>query len=285
MIRTMRQKLLARRRFRTLMRLPENQLDLAEAALCIAWEDQGANDPRAALHQLDTIAEAARPRIRGLVQPPNIVGALNGYLFDELGFRGNTWSYSDPENSFLDHVLNARAGLPIVLALIYIEVGRRLGLPIVGLALPGHFLARYVAPEIGDLFVDPFNSGRLWTYAECETQVAGFYGSTTPALIAQVMAPPSKRDILGRMLRNLKNTYIERGDVAHALAAVERIMLVEPDNIPELRDRGLLRERLGQLHGALEDLDRYARLAPRAADLPQIRQHARDLAERLAHGN
>src|SRR5262245_51995630 len=285
MIRAMHQKLLARRRFYKLLRLPESQLDLAEAALCIAWEDQGADDPRAALHQLDAIADAARPRIKGLIQPPNIVGALNGYLFDDLGFRGNTWSYGDPENSFLDHVLEARAGLPIVLALIYIEIGRRLDLPIVGLALPGHFLARYVAPEIGDLFVDPFNGGRLWTQAECETQVAGFYGSATPALLKQVMAPPSKRDILGRMLRNLKNTYVERGDVALALAASERIMLIEPDNLAELRDRGLLRARLGQLHKALEDLDRYARLAPRAADLPQIRQHARDLAERLAQGN
>src|SRR5262245_33366884 len=117
----MRQQLLARRRLRTLLRLPESQIDLAEAALCIAWEDQGADAPRAALRQLDTIAEAARPRITGLIQPPNIVGALNGYLFDELGFRGNTWTYSDPENSFLDRVLETRAGLPILLALIYIE--------------------------------------------------------------------------------------------------------------------------------------------------------------------
>jgi regulator of sirC expression with transglutaminase-like and TPR domain len=284
-IRVMRQQLLARRRLHMLLHLPESQLDLAEAALCIAWEDQGAGDLRSALRQLDTIAEGARPRIRGLIQPPNIVGALNGYLFDELGFRGNTWSYGDPENSFLDRVLEARAGLPILLALIYIEVGRRLGLPIVGLALPGHFLARYIAPEIGDLFVDPFNGGRLWTRTECETQVAGLYGSATPALIEQVMAPPSKHYILARMLRNLKNTYVERGDIDRALAAVERIMLIEPDNISELRDRGLLRARLGQLHRALEDLDHYARRAPTAADLPQIRQHARGLAERLARGN
>ena len=281
----MGQQLLARRRLHTLLRLPDSQLDLAEAALCIAWEDQGAGDPRAALRQLDTIAEGVRPRIKGLIRPPNIVGALNGYLFDELGFRGNTWSYSDPENSFLDHVLEARAGLPILLALIYIEVGRRLGLPIVGLALPGHFLIRYIAPEIGDLFIDPFTGGRLWTRTDCETQVAGLYGSATPALIEQVMAPPSKRDILARMLRNLKNTYVERGDIDRALAAVERILLIEPDNISELRDRGLLRARLGQLHRALEDLDRYARLAPNAADLVQIRQHARGLAERLAQGN
>jgi regulator of sirC expression with transglutaminase-like and TPR domain len=285
MIRAMRQELLARRRLQTLLRLPENQLDLAEAALCVAWEDQGAGDLRSALHYLDTIAEAVRPRIQGLIQPPNIVGALNGYLFDNLGFRGNTWSYSDPENSFLDRVLETRAGLPIALSLIYIEVGQRLGLPIVGLALPGQFLARYIAPEIGDLYIDPFNSGRLWTRTECEIQVASFYGSVTPALIEQVMAPPTKRAILARMLRNLKNTYVERGQIDRALAAVERILLIEPENIPELRDRGLLRARLGQLHSALEDLDRYARMAPSAADLPQIRKHARDISARLAKGN
>jgi len=275
----------ARRRFRALIRRPEAQIDLADAALCIAWEDQGAGDPQATLRELDAIAGAARPRITGLTRPPNIVGALNGYLFDELGFRGNTWSYSDPENSFLDHVLETRAGLPIALAVIYIEIGRRLSLPIVGLALPGHFLARYVAPEIGDVYVDPFNRGRLWTRAECERQVAGFYGTVTPALLEQVMAPPTKRAILVRMLRNLKSTYIERGDEVHALAAVERIILIEPDAPQDLRDRGPLRARHGQLLGALEDLDRYARHAPRAADMPQIRQQARALAERLAQGN
>ncbi len=274
----------ARRRFRVLIRRPESQIDLAEAALCIAWEDQGVGDPRAALRELDTIAERAKPRITGLTRPPNIVGALNGYLFDELGFHGNTWSYSDPANSFLDRVLVTRAGLPITLSVIYIEVGRRLGLPIVGLALPGHFLARYMVPG-DDIFIDPFNSGRLWSQSECEAQVAGFYGSVTPALIEQIMAPPAKRDILARMLRNLKNTYVESGDLVRAAAAVERIILIEPDNLQELRDRGLLRARLGQIHAALEDLDRYARLAPHAPDLAQIRQHARALAERLAKGN
>src|SRR6185436_14411983 len=106
------------RRFRRVIRRPEEQLDLAEAALCIAWEDQGAGDPQACLRELDVIAAAARPRISGLTRPPNIVGALNGYLFDMLGFRGNTWNYSDPTNSFLDHVLETRAGLPIALSVI-----------------------------------------------------------------------------------------------------------------------------------------------------------------------
>jgi regulator of sirC expression with transglutaminase-like and TPR domain len=275
----------ARRRFQRVIRRPEEQLDLAEAALCIAWEDQGAGDPQACLRELDAIAAAARPRISGLTRPPNIVGALNGYLFDILGFRGNTWSYSDPANSFLDRVLETRAGLPIALSVLYMEIGRRLGLPIVGLALPGHFLARYLAPDIGDVFIDSFNRGRLWSRVECERQVAGFYGSAAPALMDQFMAPPSKRAILARMLRNLKNTYVEGEDFARALAAADRIMLLEPDNAQEVRDRGLLRSRLGQLHGALEDLDRYARMAPRAADLPQLRDRAREMAARMAKGN
>jgi regulator of sirC expression with transglutaminase-like and TPR domain len=275
---------LPRRRFRALIRRPETQLDLAEAALCIAWEDQGAGEPRSGLRELDTIAAAARPRLARLDSPRDIVGALNAYLFDEMGFRGNTWSYSDPANSFLDRVLETRTGLPITLSLLYIEIGGRLGLPIVGLALPGHFLARYAAPG-HDLIVDPFNRGRLWSRSECETQVAGLYGAATPALMDQLMVPPSKREILARMLRNLKNSYAERGDFPHTLAAAERIVLLEPDNPAELRDRGLLRARAGQLHGALEDLDRYARLAPRAADIPQVRRQARALAERLAKGN
>jgi regulator of sirC expression with transglutaminase-like and TPR domain len=280
----MSQETAARRRFRGLIRRPEAQLDLAEAALCIAWEDQGAGEPEVALRELDAIADAVRPRISGLRRPPNIIGVLNAYLFDELGFRGNTWHYSDPANSFLDHVLATRAGLPITLSVIYMEVGRRLGLPIVGLALPGHFLARYMAPG-DDMFVDPFNRGRMWTHAECEAQVAGFYGSATPALIEQIMAPPSGRDILIRMLRNLKNIYVESGDLSHALMAVERIILLAPNDAQEVRDRGLLRARVGRFHGALEDLDRYARMAPHAPDLAQIRQQVRVIADRLARGN
>jgi regulator of sirC expression with transglutaminase-like and TPR domain len=281
----MQAEIIARRRFRALIRRPESQLDLAEAALCIAWEDQSAGDPRASLRLLDVLAAEAQARIAQLGEPHEIVDALNTYLFDELGFRGNSSTYGDPQNSFLDRVLETRTGLPITLSVLYMEIGARLGLPVVGLALPGHFLVRYHVPESADLFIDPFNRGRLWTAVECATQIAGFYGDTTPALFEQVMAAPSKRAILARMLRNLKSVYAERGDVLHALAATERIVLLEPENFAELRDRGLLRSRAGQLHGALEDLDRYARHMPRAADLPRIRQQARALAERLAQGN
>ena len=274
----------ARIRLRKLLRRREPQLSLAEAALCIAWEDQGVANIGAALRELDALAAAARPRLPVGGTPGATVLALSGFLFGELGFRGNTWDYSDPANSFLDRVLATRAGLPITLSVVYLEVGWRLGLPVSGVALPGHFLARY-AGDGEELFVDPFNRGRLWSRDECLTQINTFYGDAGPAVAEHVLQPPSHRAILARMLRNLKNLYLERSELAAALAASERIVLLEPQQAADLRDRGLLRARLNQLNGALEDFERYARLAPRAADLPQIKRQARSLAERAAAGN
>jgi regulator of sirC expression with transglutaminase-like and TPR domain len=274
----------ARARLRALLRTPEPRLDLAAAALCVAWEEQGVDRVDRSLGSLQAIADAARGWTVGQDSADGIVNALNRYMFGELGFHGNIREYNDPANSMLDQVLERRVGLPITLSIIYIEVGWRLGLPLSGVALPGHFLARYGQVE-GAIYIDPFNRGRLWTQAECETQIATFYGESTPALVAQVMAPPSKRAILARLVRNLKNLYAERGELERALAASDRILLLEPGAAVDVRDRGLLRARLGLLHGALEDLDRYARLAPGAADLPQIRREARALAQRAAAGN
>lgn len=278
------EQLPARKRFCTLIRQPEEQLCLAEAALCIAWEDQGAGEPEAALQQLDAIAGSARLRLEDLTEPFEVITALNHYLFDELGFRGNHWDYDNPENSFLDRVLETRTGLPIVLSVIYMEVGWRLGLPISGVALPGHFITRYATCS-EEIFVDPFNSGRLWSRSECERQVSTVYGDTTPVLMQQVLEPPTKRAILLRMLRNLKNTYLTRGDFQRALTAVERIILLDPDDAQELRDRGLLHARLDQLHHALEDLERYVRRVPNAPELSELQQYAGVLATRLAQGN
>ncbi|NWG20087.1 MAG: tetratricopeptide repeat protein [Chloroflexi bacterium] len=274
----------ARRRFRAIARLPDDQMNLAEAALCIAWEEQGEGNPAASLQAIDDMAAAARAYIEGKAGPRTIIAALNQYLFGELGFRGNHWNYSDPANSFLDRVITRRVGLPILLSVLYLEIGWRLQLPLAGLALPGHFLVRYIDPAGEDLYIDPFNRGRLWTLAECHTQIAAFAGNVTPALVRRMMAPPSPRAILIRLLRNLKSAYLEREQFDRALAVVERIILLDPDPA-ELRDRGLLRARLGQVYGALTDLERYAQLAPQAPDLDSIQRQARALAENLAPHN
>lgn len=274
----------ARERFRALVNVPDPVLPLAEAAACIAWEDQGVGAPDAVLRRLDTLATGLQPRLAGLHDHHQVVAVMIAYLCDELGFRGNTDDYHDPANSYLDRVLERYTGLPITLSVVYMEVGWRLGLPFAGVALPGHFIIRYGAPD-GDIYIDPFNGGRLWSYADCEQQITTAYGNSTPELIQHVMDPPTKRSILLRMLRNLKHTYLTREDIPRALATVERCVMLDHTDPHEIRDRGLLRLRLGQAHAALEDLERYTRLAPAAPDVAQLRELMRALAAQLMGDN
>jgi regulator of sirC expression with transglutaminase-like and TPR domain len=272
----------ARLRFATLLRQPEAALELAEAALCIAWEDQGELDVGHYLGQLDRLADDARRVVR-LRDARQAVASLNRYLFDELGFRGNTENYNDPRNSFLDQVLERRTGLPITLSLVYTEVARRLDLPIFGIGLPRHFIVRYTDGR-DELFIDPFDGGRLWSRAECEEQIAA-YGPAAAATVEALLQPATKRAILTRMLRNLKGVYLQRGDALPALAAIERILLIEPNEPSELRDRGMVRGRLGILAPALDDFERYATLVPRSPDLPTLRRQADALARLLGRRN
>lgn len=274
----------ARRRFQSLVRQPEAALDLAEAALCIAWEDQGTGDPAATLRQIAAFAHDLRPRIAMRAAPREQVETINAYLFGELGFHGNMADYYDPANSFLDQVVARRTGLPITLSVLYMEVGWRLGLPMRGVALPGHFLACYAAPD-GDLYIDPFHGGRLWSAEACQQHIVVAYGAASPALIQQIMQPPTRRAILARMLRNLKHTYVHRSDYGHALGAVERILLLEPHTPQEIRDRGLLRLHLGDLHRALDDIDQYVQAMPDASDVMVLREQMRPIATLLAGMN
>jgi regulator of sirC expression with transglutaminase-like and TPR domain len=274
----------ARRRFRSQITLPDHQINLAEAAFCIGWEDRGIGNPEAGLQQLDEIATRIAPHVAQQHHPPTIIQMLNAYFFDDLGFRGNNWSYGDPENSFLDHVLHTRAGLPITLSVVYLEIAWRLQLPLVGCALPGHFIVRYVTND-EQIFIDPFHRGRRWSYAECETQVRLFYGNASPEVMAATLEPPTRRSVLARMLRNLKGAYVERGAYEQAFAAIERVLMVDQQAPQDIRDRGLLHGRLGRVHLAIDDLDTYARRAPQANDLDAIRHHVNQLVARFDHSS
>lgn len=276
----------ARRAFTELIRRPDPQVPLAEAAMVVAWEDRDGPDPRDRLAQFDAFAELARPAVAEAEDGPARAAALSAALGSRLGFRGDPRCYQhpDPANSHLDLVLERRCGLPILLSLVYLEVGWRLGLPVHGLALPGHFLVR-LADETGDLFLDPFNGGARWSLGDCERQIASFYGEISPELTAMIMAPPARGAILARILRNLKQTYLSRDDVQRALASVERLMLLDASDPGELRDRGLLRLRAGRAHAAIEDLERYARENPAAIDLAEIKGFLREVIGRIAPRN
>jgi regulator of sirC expression with transglutaminase-like and TPR domain len=273
----------ARRIFQRMISQPDQRVPLAEAALLIAWEDRGGVDPRYLLAVLDGFADDLRARMAPISEPRGRVAALNRYLFDEQGFHGDPRSYErpDPANSHLDQVLLRRSGLPIMLSLVYMEVGWRLGLPLSGVALPGHFLVRYSA-QPHDLYIDPFSSGSIWSQTDCERQIGMFHAETRPELVRWLMAPPSRGAILARILRNLKQIYLARDDARRALASVERLMLLTSGDPGELRDRGLLRFRVGATYPALEDLERYARQNPAADDLARIRAFAKELLGKVA---
>jgi len=262
----------ARERFAQLVSGPEEELDLAEAALLIAQEEHPEIDVAAYLRQLDALAAAVRARLPESPAPTEIIQELNAQLFREEGLSGNESEYYDPRNSFLNEVLDRRRGIPITLSVVYLEVGRRLGLSLVGVGFPGHFLVKYASAD-GDLVLDPFSGGISLSHEELEQRLRRMYGEGNPFLsqIPQLLTATSKKEILVRMLRNLKGIYLQQSDFARALAVLDRILLVAPDLAMEIRDRGAVHQRLGHLQAAVQDFRRYVQMAPNAEDSETIR--------------
>ncbi len=261
----------------------DDQIDLVRAAIAIAWEDRGAIDMDETLHRLDSLVARTRRHVTRDAPPAHLARQIVDYLHHGEGFLGTPKVYEDydPANSYLPEVLERRIGLPILLALLVLHIGWQLGLPLEPANLPGHFMARWTGPE-ETLFLDLFY-GRVLDSAECRAFLQQQIGHaiTDPARFPQ----PSRRQVLARLLRNLKGSYFRREDFPRALAATERILLMEPESGTDLRDRGLLRARLGALHWALLDLERYAAMEPMAADHELIRKHARTLADTLGQRN
>jgi regulator of sirC expression with transglutaminase-like and TPR domain len=191
-------------------------------------------------------------------------------LYDDLGYKGNTSDYYDPRNSYLNEVIDRHTGIPITLSLVYLEIARRLDFPMVGIGMPGHFLIR---PEFEDtgIFVDAFNQGEILFEQDCEQRLAQIYGHPVP-LQPMFLQPVSPRQLLVRMLTNLKFIYLNRKDLARALAVVEYILLLLPDAAMELRDRGLLYYQLGYKSNASQDLEIYLAMLPNAEDADAIRR-------------
>ena len=272
----------ARERFAQLVSGSEEELDLAEAALLIVQEEHPDLDIIAYLRRLDELAASVRARLPQVPEPADIIHNLNIQLFHEEGLSGNESEYYDPRNSFLNEVLDRKQGIPITLSVIYLEVGRRLGLPLVGVGFPGHFLVKYRGAD-GDVVLDPFAGGATLTREELEQRLRRMYGEANPFLaqIPQLLAPASKKEILVRMLGNLKGVYLQQNDFTRALAAIDRILLVAPDLALEVRDRGAVHQRLGHLQAALQDFRRYLQMVPDAGDAEAVRTIISRMTARL----
>jgi regulator of sirC expression with transglutaminase-like and TPR domain len=267
----------ARARFAELAAGPESGIRLAEGAILIAAEEGVGMDPAPLLGELDRLAAAARPAIGRVRAVRARVEALARFLYEETGFHGNESDYYDPANSFLDRVLERRMGIPITLATVWIEVGARLELPLEGVGFPGHFLVR--APASSPVLVDPF-TGAMVDAAWCETRLKALLGPKA-VLEPHFLRAATPRQMLARMLANLKQIYSHRQDYARALACSERILLLAPDSPLELRDRGLLYEALECFGPALADLERFLVLAPEDESAAAVREQLPSLRAKL----
>jgi regulator of sirC expression with transglutaminase-like and TPR domain len=263
----------ARARFAELMSKDEAAIWLDEAALAIAQGEYTQLDPSLYLRRLDEMAEQLRPRLSAEEAPARLVADVNAYLFGEQAFHGNGLDYYDPRNSYLSDVLDRRTGIPITLSLVYMELGRRVRLPIEGVGLPGHFVVRF-SSGAEPVLVDPFNEGQVLSVEDCAKRVRLLYG-TGVHFSPELLRPASKREIITRMLGNLKGSYLRRGDYARALRAVEWCLLADPTHSEDFREKGLLRAHLGDLRGAASDLERYLESAPEGALVDQTREQLR----------
>ncbi len=269
----------ARRRFTAYIARPPEDFRLAEGALLIALEAHPDLDVDAYLRRLDGMAETISARLGLELEPRRIVSHINACLFKERGFRGNHRDYYDTRNSFLNEVLDRKVGIPITLSIVYLDIGRHVGLPINGVGLPGHFVVQYGAhPE--PFYIDPFHGGKLLSEQDCAARVTQIYGQDLPWQESYLDAV-SDLHILARVLNNLKVIYVRKGAHELALGAVDRLILLKPDVPSEIRDRGLLRAQLGQLRRALEDLTTYLEACPEAPDAPAMRRHVAALQRGL----
>ncbi len=257
-------------------------LDLAEAALAIARDEYPDLQSGPYLAMLDAWAARVCDRLPPQPAPADAAGALRGVLFDEKGLRGNADDYYDPRNSFLNEVLERRTGIPISLAVVYMEVGRRAGVRVEGLGLPGHFIVR-VGGTPGVL-LDPFFGGTELSEEQCQDRLDRVFGRKA-RVEAAMLAPCDTRAILARMLRNLKIIYGKRDDHERAIRVCDRLLELDPEQAAERRDRGLLYGALGCYGLAADDLETYARQAPRADDAADVALRAAELRRLAARLN
>jgi len=271
------------------------RMNLARACLLVAQDAYPDLDVERYLAMIEDLAQRLRERLPGAAAgraaAEERVIALNELLFSELGFRGNADDYYDPRNSYLNDVLERRTGIPITLSVLYIEIGRRIGLALEGVSFPGHFLVQ-LRLRGGTLVLDPFSGGAPLSEQELRTRLQRVIpeGAAADVPVAelpldQFLEPASNRQILARLLRNLKAIHRESDQPERLLAVLNRMLLVQPDAAAELRDRGLVYQRLECWRPALQDLTDYLQREPDAADVAEVRACLVDLAARCARLN
>ena len=274
-----------RQQFAATIRAAEADIELDRAALLIAAEEYPALQVDDYLAQLNALAEESRRRMTSdeLSKPLECATTLAAHLFYESRFIGNAGDYYDARNSLLNEVIDRGKGIPITLSVVFIETARRLGVKLVGVGMPGHFLVKYSDGE-QEVFFDPFNGGRVLTAENCRAMMEEMYGGRIE-FDRSLLRAVTKKQILSRMLQNLKNIYGKASDLPKLLGVIERLLLLEPDAVIELRDRGLTYYGLKRYAQARLDLETYLRRVPHAGDKDEIQAVLNDVRQRQAQLN
>jgi regulator of sirC expression with transglutaminase-like and TPR domain len=264
---------------------PEEAIDLAEAALLIATHAYPDLDVAQQLARIEALAKTLESRIQPDSGRSQRILALNQYLFAELGFTANEKDYYDPRNSCLNEVLDRRVGIPITLSLLYMEIGARIGLPLEGVSFPGHFLVKCALPE-GTVVLDPYAGGVSLGAADLQKRLRDVRGDEiSSVIVASMLGAAGKKEIVLRLLRNLKAIYLRSQQFDRALPIMHWIIATAPDHPQELRDRGMIYQELECSRAALADFERYLELSPGCDDREEIRGRIVELQRQSARLN
>lgn len=283
-----------RRAFTSIIARDDTSIDLMQAALLVAAEEYPGLDINHYMDRLEDLAARVRAQLepdQGQINRSSAtmsenmekLHALNIVLFEQERFRGNRSHYYDPQNSFLNRVLDRHLGIPLTLSLLYIDVGKRLGLHLDGIGMPFHFIVRCNIQETY-IYIDPYERGKFLSEEDCRQRLTQVFKNESD-LDPRWLEPLGSKQLLIRMLTNLKHIYIHKGDYQRALNACDRILLINPKMPVEVRDRGVVHFQLKYYARALHDLNTYLELSPHATDLQEVRQQIKLIRQMIAMMN
>jgi regulator of sirC expression with transglutaminase-like and TPR domain len=259
----------------------DEKIDLVRGALTIARTEYPELNIESYVQRVDELACQAEARVTEIGDASETISAINYVLFQQAGLQGNRDDYYDPRNSFLNDVLDRCLGIPITLALIYMEVGRRLGFPLFGVGMPGHFLLKNYDIDGSETLIDCFNGGDILSAQDCQRRLDEIY-SGQMTLRPEFLFAVSRRQMLTRILNNLKTVYVTARNFKKVLPLVDLVLVIYPRSPEDVKQRALLRYSLGQAKAAAEDLEEYLKMSPEASDSDEIRQTALSIRRMLA---
>ena len=265
-----------------LAQLENDQINLAKGALLIAKDTYANLDIEAYLQRLNQMAEELQSQIGEKADTGEQINQLNHYLFEAQGFAGSSQeNYYDARNSYLNEVLERKIGIPITLSVVYLEIGKRIGLPLVGVGFPGHFIVKHRDLEI---VIDPFEKGQILSDEDLSERLAQIFREPVP-MHPRFLQAVTNKEILARMLRNLRQVHFREGAYEKAVKTAEQITWLAPQSAQDYRDLGYLYYQVNAYGKSLAAFNTYLHLSDDPPDHEEISRNIRVLAQQIAKLN